>query len=295
MHTLIGDPGCGSYAAIGFLTSPLSDCTNYALLGDSAGGTYINASGESETIHFRIYNGFSTGDVMSIFDGPVYATIYEGGLVGIGTTTPGAALEVVSGQDVLPFAVEGSNGGCDIDNSGDLHCTGVVSGVAKVDGGARTVAMSAIESPVNWVEDFGSARLVNGAAVVELDPTYIQTVNSSLNYKVFPAPNGDCKGLYVTNKTATSFEVRELGGGTSSVDFDYRITAVRKNYENVRFADHTQEMQRLSRSREAKPTGTGPQPLGPKKQLTMQEHQRQMKEKQAQPIQSFALPRGITK
>jgi hypothetical protein len=80
-------------------------------------------------------------------------------------------------------------------------------------------------------------------------------------------PNGDCKGLYVTNKTATSFEVRELGGGTSSVDFDYRITAVRKNYENVRFADHTQEMQKLSHSREAKPTGTQPQPLGGKKQL----------------------------
>ena len=267
LHTLIGNPGCGTFAAIGFLTSPFNDCTNYALLGDASGGTYINASGNSETIHFRLSN-FS--DVMEVFAGPIYSTIFANGLVGINTSTPGAALEAVWGgdSDVIPFAAEGGSGGCDIDNSGDLHCTGVVSGVAQVDGGARTVAMSAIESPVNWVEDFGSAKLVNGAAVVEFDSTYTQTVNSNLDYKVFPVPNGDCKGLYVTNKTATSFEVRELGGGTSSVDFDYRITAVRKNYENVRFADHTQEMERLSRSREAKGTGPQPQPFGPKSQLT---------------------------
>jgi hypothetical protein len=54
-------------------------------------------------------------------------------------------------------------------------------------------------------------------------------------------PNGECKGLYVTHKTATSFEVRELGGGTSRVTFDYRITALRKNYENIRLADHSND------------------------------------------------------
>jgi hypothetical protein len=36
-----------------------------------------------------------------------------------------------------------------------------------------------------------------------------QTVNTEMDYKVFPVPNGDCKGLYVAHKTATSFEVRE--------------------------------------------------------------------------------------
>lgn len=76
---------------------------------------------------------------------------------------------------------------------------------------------------------------------MNLDPDFIQTVNTGMDYKVLPVPNGDCKGLYITNKTATSFEVRELGGGTSSVAFDYRIMALRKNYENVRFADHTND------------------------------------------------------
>jgi hypothetical protein len=58
---------------------------------------------------------------------------------------------------------------------------------------------------------------------------------------VFLTPNGDCKGLYVHQKTATDFEVRELGNGNSNVKFDYRITALRKGYENVRFKDHTRE------------------------------------------------------
>jgi len=56
-NLLVGDPGCGSgFAGFGFLPSGgLSGCVNYALLGDSTGGTYIN-SGMGATIHFRNYN-----------------------------------------------------------------------------------------------------------------------------------------------------------------------------------------------------------------------------------------------
>jgi hypothetical protein len=130
---------------------------------------------------------------------------------------------------------------CIVEATGDLNCSGANNAVVPLDGGKRIVAMSAIEAPQNWFEDAGAAELVNGKAVVALDPDFIQTVNSEMDYKVFPVPNGDCKGLYVTNKTATSFEVRELGGGTSSIRFDYRIMALRKKYETVRFADHTND------------------------------------------------------
>jgi hypothetical protein len=141
----------------------------------------------------------------------------------------------------FPFhAFNSANGtGCYVDPGGSINCTGSKNAVVPLDGGKRKVALSAIESPANWFEDFGSARLVNGVAVIKLDPDFMQTVNTGKAYRVFPVPNGDCKGLYVTNKTANSFEVRELGGGTSNVSFDYRITAIRRNYEAVRFADHT--------------------------------------------------------
>ena len=46
---------------------------------------------------------------------------------------------------------------------------------------------------------------------------------TSGGYRVFPTPEGNCRGLFVYGKSAASFEVRELMGGKSSVAFSYRI------------------------------------------------------------------------
>jgi hypothetical protein len=195
----------------------------------------------------------------------------DSGHAGLFESNGGATtLEVIndSSNGQVFEATSGSGNSCFIFASGDLSCTGTKNALVPVDGGQRTVAMSAIESPENWFEDLGSAKLVNGVAVVELDPTFIQTVNSTIDYKVFPVPNGDCKGLYVTNKTATSFEVHELGGGTSSIAFDYRITALRLKYENVRFVDRTHDMDFSKQMRERlKRTGAKPQLHDPNKNL----------------------------
>jgi hypothetical protein len=168
-------------------------------------------------------------------------------------------------------AINTANGTyCNVDSGGNLNCTGSKNAVVPIDGGNRIVAMSAIESPKNWFEDFGSAELSSGSAVVALDPDFIQTVNTEREYMVIPVPNGECKGLYVTNKTATSFEVRELGGGTSSIRFDYRIVALRRKYEDVRFADHTSDpdpRKMMERMRAERPQAPGshesPIPLTP--------------------------------
>jgi hypothetical protein len=82
--------------------------------------------------------------------------------------------------------------------------------------------------------------------VVRLEPIFAQTINAELDYHVFLTPNGDCKGLYVTNKTAGGFEVRELGRGTANVAFDYRIMARRKGYETVRLQDQTQRFDQIA-------------------------------------------------
>jgi hypothetical protein len=139
---------------------------------------------------------------------------------------------------------------CNIDSGGNINCTGSKNAIVPIDGGNRIVAMSAIESPKNWFEDFGSAQLVNGLAVVTLDADFIQTVNTSQEYQVFLTPYGDCKGLYVSNRTGSSFEAHELGGGNASLSFGYRITALRKNYESIRFADHTHDLDGMKRMQE---------------------------------------------
>jgi hypothetical protein len=96
-----------------------------------------------------------------------------------------------------------------------------------------------MQSPENWMEDFGSGTLERGVAVVQIDQAFAETVSGTADYHVFITPNGDSKGLYVTGKTAAGFEVRESGGGTSSVSFDYRIVAKRRGYEAQRLTDVT--------------------------------------------------------
>jgi len=143
--------------------------------------------------------------------------------------------------DLLFDAISSVFGGfCTIDVRGNLFCTGSKSAVVSVDGGSRRVALYAIEGSENWFEDAGTSRLLNGEAMVNLESVFGQTVNTDMNYHVFLTPNGDCKGLYVTQKTARSFVVRELAGGKSSIGFDYRIMAKRKGYENIRLADKTE-------------------------------------------------------
>jgi hypothetical protein len=160
-----------------------------------------------------------------------------------GTTTSDLVLEAVGLSEGL------LNDQCDIDVSGDLFCTGTVSGVVSADGGARKVALYAMQSPENWFEDFGSGALSNGAATIRLDPIFAQAANTETEYHVFLTPNGDSKGLYVSQKTATSFEVREQGGGTSSIAFDYRIVAKRVGYEKVRLADLTEQFKKQEAQR----------------------------------------------
>jgi hypothetical protein len=133
---------------------------------------------------------------------------------------------------------------CTIDTAGDLQCTGSASAAVQLPD-QRWVRLYTVQSPENWFEDFGSGQLSGGRTTVELDPAFAQTVSASGDYHVFLTPNGDSRGLYVAAKSATSFEVREQGGGASSVAFDYRIVAKRKGYEDVRLADVTEAQNRL--------------------------------------------------
>jgi hypothetical protein len=272
LHILVGDPGCGTFAAIGFQTEALGGCTNYALLGDASGGTYINASGSSSTIHFRINNSDEAMDILS------NGTVFASGSVGIGTTSPQGVLGVQTGvaaagvfvndsdsnttleafndastndEDAFTFYEGSGSDGCVFENNGNFYCSGSKSAVVPVGGGSRKVALYAVEAPENWFEDFGSAQLSNGYARIDLDPTFSQTVNTDIDYHVFLTPNGDCKGLYVSQKSPTAFEVHELGSGTASVTFDYRIIAKRKNYEHVRLADLTEQFKKLERQHAA--------------------------------------------
>ncbi len=176
----------------------------------------------------------------------------------------GPNTNVVNQRAPVLSAYGGSTGkGCTMDTSGTLNCEGTVTAVVPTNSGAHKVSLYAVQSPENWFEDFGSGTLTNGAATITLDPTFTQTVNTGTEYHVFLTPNGDSNGLYVSQKTATSFEVREQGGGHSSIAFDYRIVAKRSGYENVRLTDVTEQYKKMAEQRELQRGKPGQRPVRP--------------------------------
>lgn len=150
-------------------------------------------------------------------------------------------------SSTLSYALEAGtlNNHCLVDTIGDLTCTGSKSAAVHLPDN-RWVRLYAVESPDNWFEDFGSGTLANGAATVNLDPTFAQTVNANVEYHVFVTPKGDSEGLYVANESASGFEVHEQRGGHSNIAFDYRIVGKRKGYENIRLEDVTEKQAQLA-------------------------------------------------
>jgi hypothetical protein len=197
----------------------------------------------------------------------------DNGWAGIFTNTSAFdAVEIFSqNTSSRPFlATNLANGSsCNVDASGNINCTGLKNAIVPVDGGARTVGLAAIESPKAWFEDFGSAELVRGSAVVRLDAEFMQTVNTDREYQVFLTPYGDCKGLYVSNRKPNSFEVHELGGGTASLSFGYRITALRQKYEDVRFADHSHDLDQVKLMQKRLGMKVAPHPHTPNEKLQL--------------------------
>jgi len=89
-----------------------------------------------------------------------------------------------------------------------------------------------VESPESWFEDFGETRMVRGRATVRIEPNFGRLVRGP--YHVFLTPYGESAGLFVSRRTGKSFDVREQGGGKSSLRFSYRIVALRKDVDAPR-------------------------------------------------------------
>jgi hypothetical protein len=260
--------GNGEYAVVGNMTcGPNSagitfqgvDCSHYALL-DYNGQTILNRAA-GHNMSFREGNG---PDQMTFFaGGGAEIKAATGAPVGQGVGQFPTALWVENdstspNQNTLilwsPNIGPQGSGLCWFDVTANFFCAGSKSAVVPVDGGSRNVALYAVESPENWFEDYGGGTLVGGSATVSLDPAFVQTVNTGTTYRVFVTPKGNCRGLYVSNETGSSFEVHELGGGQANIEFDYRIIAKRKGYENIRMADKTEAiaaMKQHAQEREA--------------------------------------------
>ena len=72
---------------------------------------------------------------------------------------------------------------------------------------------------------------MNGKVHIALDKTFAANILVNKNHplNVFVQLKGDCKGVFVANDSPTGFDVVELQGGTSNVEFTWFVTANRKD------------------------------------------------------------------
>lgn len=92
-------------------------------------------------------------------------------------------------------------------------------------------------SPEPVITDYGTGKLINGKCHIDIDAAISKRilVNEKHSIKVFIQLEDDCKGVYVTNKSAGGFDVVELMDGSSDADFSYSISA-NVNDENISIA-----------------------------------------------------------
>ena len=105
--------------------------------------------------------------------------------------------------------------------------SGTKNAVVRTDDGSRL--LYAEESTEVWFSEYGFGQLVDGAAVVPINPVFAQTVNLDEPYHVFLQVYGGAE-VYVGERTPEWFEVR-LWEGDANVSFSYRLVAKRLGYE----------------------------------------------------------------
>jgi hypothetical protein len=212
---------------------------------NSGSGGAITASNDSSTTAaIGATNGNSTAIYARSQDGAAIIGLgtSEAGVVGQsnGTDEDQAALEAqgsTSSTNLFLATNSATGGDCYIDAFADLDCTGTIEG-ATVEGihrnsGGQRVVTYASESATATVEDVGTARMSDGIANVQIDPSFASVMDHRWYY-VFLTPLGDTRGLYVSIKTPSAFQVRETERGRDSLEFDYRIVAHPLDDRNAR-------------------------------------------------------------
>lgn len=159
---------------------------------------------------------------------------FQNGVVGVSTDETGRYAGVFAQADKATTWIflgydTATSVGCSIDPHADLACVGSINvrneRLRRVTSDGRQVLTYASESTSQSIDDVGSARLVVGVANVTLDATFASAIDPHSSFQVLLTPLGETRGLYVSRKTPTGFEVREAQGGRSTVSFDYRIIA----------------------------------------------------------------------
>lgn len=252
-------PAMFNYNPGGQFEFSLNNTAN-TVAGNIVGGTFVSRLTIHRDTGATIYYTNPTATALNVVSGGIGTNLGWFTLGAIGAV-PEAGKGITAGGEYV--GVEGrSNYGFSttIDRMGGLFyvsSSGGINAVATVgsvvdnvvykilgfgtvntlvqDNEGKERIMAAPESPEALFQDYGIGNLTNGYAKIDIDPVLTKNIRVDETHpmKVFIQLEGDCKGVYVFNKTATSFEVKELQNGNSNVSFSYQIVAFRADEERA--------------------------------------------------------------
>ena len=206
----------------------------------NAGGTAVFASSSGLAPAVEAFqSGTGPGLQAESDSGGIGAQIAGGGIDSQGNRIPALLVQSVNTSSHTTDVIQAFNNHQPIptevmkmSGSGNLTITGKIftagscsSGCAQPGPDERRVISYAPSESQPSMEDFGQAQLVGGRAFVRIDAAFANVIDKNSGYLVFITPEGDSRGLYITQKSAAGLMVRENGGGRSSLAFDYRIVA----------------------------------------------------------------------
>ena len=261
--------GSGNNSANGMLAvadKNASSASNIAIRAVSGGTTSISSS---QTLNVGVNTNATDLALYAISEGPItsvgdieaarFQSNYTGNSITPDARDPRAQLAGYIANGVTPlgtastyygaylysggvntnasYAYAGTrHGGTNYKIIGNGTVSTIVEGINRND---SKKIMFASEAPEVLFEDYGSGQLVNGIVTISIDPIFAKniTVNNEHPLRVFIQLEGDCNGVYVTNKSAAGFTVKELQNGTSDISFSWHIVANRANEEETIYAD----------------------------------------------------------
>lgn len=197
--------------------------------GQGTTGLHVRGVGKGNTVdYFSAYFEYDQDDNLSTSNGP-FARIagkdvnYFTGSAARRDVTYGGYFDANTATTDYVFV------GARNDNTSYKVLGGGSLSTMVEDRNGNNRILHATETPEILFEDFGTGKLVNGEAYVKIDELMSDHifVDESHPMKVFIQLEGDCKGVYVTEKTKNGFKVKELQNGKSNVSFSWNMVANR--------------------------------------------------------------------
>ncbi|WP_130736397.1 hypothetical protein [Flavobacterium sp. J27] len=188
--------------------------------GNYAGGFTLDTDNNVSTNNASAFANIAGKDeqAVGVLSATVRRILYGGYFVG-GTSTGGQSYSYVG----LKY-----NHNNDATATGGTNYKIVGNGLVSTlipDENNEPRIMFCPEAPEVLFEDYGVGQLTNGTAYIELDKIVAKSlkIDDKHPLKVFIQLEGECNGVFVTEKSQRGFKVKELSNGTSNVSFSWHI------------------------------------------------------------------------